>query len=284
MFRTVFTALSAASAGLPVRGPNTTLTNIPANPPAFGFTVVNAFGSLTFTNPVAIPLRQGHPPPRSVVEHGVLPAVLPHSPAPTRPPFPAVPGITSGCVPSAERGLLGLSFHPGYATNRFFFIYYPTTGALQDRLSRYQVSTGNSNAADAASETILFSHADYSPNHNAGDLYFGPDGYLYVSLGDEGNGDDSLANSHSIDKDLFSAILRIDVDKQPGSLEPNRHAAVATNVLGQAYYAVPPDNPFIGATSFNGSPVDPAAVHTEMWAVGMRNPWRMSFDPPTGRL
>ncbi len=119
---------------------------------------------------------------------------------------------------------------------------------------------------------------DEASNHNGGDLHFGPDGYLYVSLGDEGGQNDGFNNSQIITNDFFSAILRIDVDKRPGSLPPNPHPAATT------YYAVPPDNPFVGATQFNGLPVDPARVRTEFWAVGFRNPWRMSFDPDTGLL
>src|SRR6185436_17116393 len=76
----------------------------------------------------------------------------------------------------------------------------------------------------------------------------------------------------------FSGILRLDVDKRPGSLAPNPHPAVTPN------YAIPPDNPYLGATSFNGAPVNPAQVRTEFFAVGLRNPYRMFFDNPTGRL
>ena len=114
-------------------------------------------------------------------------------------------------------------------------------------------------------------------------MHFGPDGYLYISVGDEGSQFDGFHNSQRIDKNFFSAILRIDVDKKPGSLPPNPHASVPTDT-GVARYAIPPDNPWVGATSFNGLPVDPAAVRTEFYAVGLRNPWRFWFDPPTGEL
>src|SRR5262249_29174701 len=106
---------------------------------------------------------------------------------------------------------------------------------------------------------------------------FGPDGYLYMSVGDEGGGNDAQNNSQRIDKDVYSGILRLDVDQRPDSLSPNPHPAIHAGT-----YKIPPDNPFVGATSFNGLPVDPTLVRTEFWAVGMRHPWRMSFDNVTG--
>jgi uncharacterized repeat protein (TIGR03806 family) len=180
--------------------------------------------------------------------------------------------------------LLGLAFHPGYATNRYFYVYYTlqtSTSAgsgLHDRLARFETSISNPNQALANSEAPLITQYDEGENHNGGDLHFGPDGYLYLSLGDEGGGSGSFGNTHFITKDFFAGILRLDVDQRPGSLPPNPHAAVSGN------YAVPPDNPFIGATTFDGGVIDPAQVRTEFWAVGLRNPWRFSFDPMTGWL
>src|SRR5207247_945091 len=87
-----------------------------------------------------------------------------------------------------------------------------------------------------------------------------------------------------IDKDFFATILRIDVDKKPGNLAPNPHASIVTNASGAAFYSVPADNPFIGRTSFNGSAVNPNSVRTEMYCIGMRNPWRFTFDSASGRL
>src|SRR6185436_12743517 len=117
-------------------------------------------------------------------------------------------------------GLLGLAFHPGYATNRYFFVTYSYTNTAQansgiyNRLSRFQASANDPNVADDTSELILFSQLDEAPNHNGGDLHFGPDGYLYMSLGDEGNQNDSFLNSQRIDRDFFAGILRLDVDKR----------------------------------------------------------------------
>ena len=138
--------------------------------------------------------------------------------------------------------------------------------------------------ADAGSEVVLINQHDQEANHNGGDLHFGPDGCLYVSVGDEGGAGDTYQNSQRIDKNFFSGILRLDVDKRAGNPEPNPHPSVITTASGLAGYSVPADNPFVGATRFNGLPVDPAKVRTEFWAVGLRNPWRFCFDPATGFL
>ena len=149
----------------------------------------------------------------------------------------------------------------------------------EDRLSRFLVSADDPNAADAASEQQLISQADEAPNHNGGELLFGPDGYLYLSLGDEGGANDEYRNAQRVDHDFFSGILRLDVDMRPQSIAPNPHPAVHPGT-----YTIPADNPFVGVTRFNGLPVDSGHVRTEFWAVGLRNPWRMSFDPATGQL
>jgi glucose/arabinose dehydrogenase len=182
---------------------------------------------------------------------------------------------------SSEQGVLALAFHPDWKKNRQFYIWWTSTeGATrEDRLSRFSISATDANVADPASEQPMIAQADRAGNHNGGELAFGPDGYLYVSIGDEGAGDDRFGNSQRIDKNFFSCILRLDVDRKPGSLAPNPHPAVRPGA-----YTIPADNPWVGAKEFNGKPVDPAAVRTEFWAVGLRNPWRMSFDSATGKL
>src|SRR5205807_9317156 len=142
----------------------------------------------------------------------------------------------------------GIAFHPGYATNGYFFVYYTGnattaepngTNSMHDILARFQVSASNSNQADAASEVRLITQYDEAVNHNAGCLQFGPDGYLYLSLGDEGGANDQYNNSQRIDKDFFSGILRLDVEQNPGSLTLNPHPASLGN------YAIPSDHPFV---------------------------------------
>ena len=156
-----------------------------------------------------------------------------------------------------EQGLLGLAFHPEYPDNGFFYVNYthdPGPGSDTTRVSRFQVSAADPDLADPASETILLEFSQDSDNHNGGDLHFGPDGYLYIASGDGGGGGDPNDRGQSLDT-LLGKILRIDVD----SGSP---------------YAVPADNPFVG---------DPAALD-EIWAYGLRNPWRFSFDRATGDL
>lgn len=194
-------------------------------------------------------------------------------------------GETIDAGANGEFGLLGLAFHPAYAQNGQFFLFYSVNlaGVYFERLARLTARADNPNLADPSSEVILIDQLDREPNHNGGDLHFGPDGFLYVSLGDEGAQYDARENGQRIDLNFFSGLLRIDVDKQPGSRAPNPHPAVPLDG-GVARYAVPAGNPFVGATSFNGAAVDASQVRTEFWAVGLRNPWRFSFDPLNGDL
>ena len=166
----------------------------------------------------------------------------------------------------SEKGLLGLTFHPDYANNGYFYVNYTNTtqGTLRTRISRFSV-TGNPNVADPASESILFTVNQPYSNHNAGDIHFGPDGYLYVPLGDGGSGGDPQNNAQTLTT-LLGKISRIDVDSGPG-------VAPDCVGLGSGSYTIPNDNPYVGGGS---SSCD------EIWAVGVRNPWRTSFDRLTG--
>jgi glucose/arabinose dehydrogenase len=156
-----------------------------------------------------------------------------------------------------ERGLLGLAFHPGYASNGRFFIFYsaPTTTPGMDHkdvVAEYKVSA-NPDVADPASETIILTIDHPEFNHNAGSLAFGPDGYLYISTGDGGGEGDPHLTGQNINTSL-GKILRIDVDHE-------------------SPYTIPSDNPYVNKTG-----------NDEIYAIGFRNPWRMSFDMTTGRL
>ncbi len=263
------------------RQPNTTLQMPPA-PPSRGYSVVAAFPGLgALPTPVSVTAPPGETNRLFICEKGGRISVITNLTAPSRTVFL---DISSRVNSGGEGGLLGMAFHPGYATNGQFFVYYTldtNTAAgsgFHDRLSRFTVAAEDPNRATAGSEVPLITQYDEASNHNGGDVHFGPDGYLYVSLGDEGGGGGTFGNNQRIDRDFFATVLRLDVDGRPGSLAPNPHPAVGTG------YAVPPDNPYVGATNFNGSPVDPARVRTEFWTIGLRNPWRMSFDPPTGWL
>jgi glucose/arabinose dehydrogenase/mono/diheme cytochrome c family protein len=257
------------------REANSTLA-LPLEP--FQYKTVNAFPGLVFAEPVAIVSPPGETNRLFILERAGRIQVISNLANPTKTLFL---DITGRVDLAGEGGLLGLAFHPGYKTNRFFYVYYTLTTTtaqgtgFHDRLARFEISPDDPNQAMSDSDLPLITQIDRANNHNGGDVHFGPDGYLYVSLGDEGDGGDTFKNSQLIDRNFFSAMLRIDVDLRPDSLPPNSHLASSTN------YAIPPDNPFIGATSFNGSAVSPDAVRTEFWAVGLRNPYRFSFDPVT---
>jgi len=158
-------------------------------------------------------------------------------------------------VDGGERGLLGLAFHPDYPGDPRFYVSYTATedGQLTSRVSAFQVS-GNPDLADSASETVLLRVPQPASNHNGGHLAFGPDGYLYIGFGDGGGSNDEYRQAQDLGT-LSGSILRIDVD-------------------GTAPYAIPPDNPFVGV----------AGTRPEIWAYGLRNPWRFSFDRVTGDL
>jgi len=167
--------------------------------------------------------------------------------------------ITSNLESGGEKGLLGLAFHPNFSSNRRFFVYYTRRLSLQLQsvFSEYAVSSSNPNQADASSERILLVVNQPFDNHNGGQLAFGRDGFLYIGLGDGGSEGDPQGNGQNLQTPL-GKILRIDVD---GAFAPGKQ------------YAIPADNPF---TPPSGLP--------EIWAYGLRNPWRFSFDRLTGKL
>lgn len=270
--------------GLTNRVGNTT-HRMPASPPLFGYMTTNAFGALNFSNAVVITTPPGETNRLFVAEQRGVVAVIPNLAAPTRTVFLDITNRITGGTPTDERGLLGLAFHPGYATNRFFYAYYSTTttttagSGLHHRLSRFETSAADPNLGLPGSEVPILTMRDDANNHNGGDIHFGADGYLYLALGDEGGGNDQYNNSQIIDKDFWSGMIRIDVDQRPENLAPNPHPAIAAGT-----YRVPADNPYVGVTSWYGSNLVPAKVRTEFYAIGLRNPWRFSFDRPTGRL
>ena len=258
---------------------------LPERPPRATYSFVDALPGVRLDQPVATATPPGETQRLFVVEKTGRIVVITNLSQPTRTVFAT---LTNNLLTSGEQGLLGLAFHPRYSENRRLFVFRTlntgpgTTRQAHNVLTEFRASADNPNALDPASEIRLFAQRDEASNHNGGDLHFGPDGFLYVALGDEGGGNDTYANGQRIDRDLFAGLLRIDVDQRPGSLPPNRNAAngwmITTN------YAIPADNPFVGATTFNGASINPTNVRTEFYAVGLRNPWRFSFDPATGDL
>ncbi|WP_411894804.1 PQQ-dependent sugar dehydrogenase [Winogradskyella sp. A2] len=155
-----------------------------------------------------------------------------------------------------ERGLLGLAFHPNYATNGYFYLNYINNSG-NTVISRFNRSGTNPLLADPSSELILLTYSQPFSNHNGGDMAFGQDGYLYISSGDGGSGGDPQNNSQNL-TNLLGKILRIDVD----------------NTENGSNYAIPDDNPY------HESPTN----REEIWAYGLRNPWKFSFDQLNGDI
>jgi len=274
-----------------MRLPNTTST-MPLTPPSTGLAVVDALPTVSFTAPTCMATVPGSTTKLVIGERNgklwLVPDITSSSAA--KQLFLDVAAVVN---PRAledfeddgnELGLKGVAFHPNFAGNGQFFITYclkSNTGQRYIRVARFTTVSGNPNLGDTGSEQPFITQSSNSPIHNIDMCTFGPDGYLYFTVGDGGNLNDSEGNAQRIDKDFWSSIFRIDVDRLPGNLEPNAHAAIALNPAdsNHAFYKVPADNPFIGATSFNGNPLPgPGAVRTEIYALGFRNPWQISFD------
>ena len=185
---------------------------------------------------------------------------------------------------AGECGFLGFAVHPNYKENKQVFVYYSLRigGKLHQRVSRFLLSSVEPFKVDPQSEQPFITQLDPAGNHNGGDIHFGPDGYLYISCGDGGAANDAFDNAGFINKGFHAAVFRIDVDKKAGNPAPNPHESVITDSQGQAFYAVPADNPFLKATAHRGRPLAAGSVRTETWATGLRNAWRFSFDPQTG--
>ena len=189
-----------------------------------------------------------------IVERGGIVRVLP--------PGASAPSmfldVRARVIAGEERGLLGLAFHPRYAANGRLFVYYTRAGDGALIIAEHRRSAADPLLADGV-ETVLLTidHPRHS-NHNGGMLAFGPDGYLYVGVGDGGAGNDPSNNAQSTDV-LLGKILRIDVDR--------------ADAIAGTRYAAPPDNPFVNAPG-----------RDEIFALGLRNPWRFGFDRATGAL
>lgn len=165
---------------------------------------------------------------------------------------------------SDERGLLGLTFHPQFATNRKFYVNYTRVADGATVIAEYLATAANPNQADFNSERILLIVPQPFANHNGGMIEFGPDGFLYIGMGDGGSANDP-GNRAQNRADLLGKFLRIDVNIPQGSPNP---------------YLIPADNPFVGAntTRCDGGSTTTGNTCQEIWTIGMRNPWRWSFD------
>ncbi|MGV3661723.1 MAG: PQQ-dependent sugar dehydrogenase [Prosthecobacter sp.] len=312
-------AVGMAFAGLAhgqlVRQANTTL-NLPAElPVTTSYNTANAITGQTFIDPICTAFPPGETNRLYVLERGtdgvrnnvaydnigrvVLVTALSTTPAQTvfmdLETYLESPEVNTP-LPSHttnECGMLSFVFHPNYNQNGYFFVYFSITinGQLYQRLARFQATgtPGNYLAATSASPatmTPLLTIYDEANNHNGGDLAFGPEGYLYLSLGDEGGSNDQHNNARFINKDFWGQMIRIDVDNRPENLTPNPHSqpGAIPSAVHAGTYKVPADNPFIGFTSWHNLPISASTVRTEIFATGLRNPFRFSIDPGTGRI
>lgn len=231
----------------------TPTTPTPGNPAA-RWQVTDAFPNLTFASPVEL-LAAGDGSNRLFVleQRGVV-RVFRNDPAATG--SDVFLDISSRVASGGETGLLGMAFHPNFSTNGQVFVHYTRrqNGQLQSVIARFG---SDRTRVDAASEEVLLAYDQPFANHNAGSILFGKDGLLYITTGDGGSGGDPQNNSQNLNT-LLGKILRIDVNSRTGNLP----------------YAIPADNPFRTTTS----------ARPEIYAYGLRNPWKMTADRTTGRI
>jgi glucose/arabinose dehydrogenase len=221
------------------------------------YSLQNAFPNLTFSSPLDLQHAGDGTDRIFVVEQAGRIYVFENNPNTTVKKLflNIVDSVSSG----GEMGLLGLAFHPNYESNGYFYVNYTKSSPYRRTLiSRFKVSSTNPDSADRSSSKILMEITQPYSNHNGGQLAFGPDGYLYIALGDGGSGGDPQDNGQN-KSSWLGKLLRINVDQTQGSLN----------------YSIPPDNPFAGNIQ---------GYKEEIYAYGLRNPWRFSFDFPTGRL
>jgi uncharacterized repeat protein (TIGR03806 family) len=264
--------------GLAARVANETVRLPLSAPGDAAWAVQNAFPHLKFVEPTCVvPARDGSRRLFVLERHGTIQMLRNEASTTTK---RQVLDIFNQVMrePYEDDGALGLVLHPEFGRadsphRGYFYVFYTAraNGRRYDRLSRFTIPDGQV-AADPASELILIDQLDEDIWHNGGALAFGPDGFLYVGLGDEGgNEPDQFANGQRIDKDLFSGILRIDVDCRGGEVSHSIRRQPQTGRTNQ--YFIPSDNPFVGV---------PGALE-EFWSIGFRSPHRIAFDE-SGRL
>lgn len=220
-------------------------------------TVVEAFPKLSFDRPVDFQHAGDNSDRIFVVEQrGVISVFQNDANAAEKTEFLAIENRVDDS--GNEEGLLGLAFHPDFESNGFFYVNYTASNPNRTVISRFSVTSSNTNQANPASELVLLEYDQPYSNHNGGQISFGPDGYLYIAVGDGGSGGDPQGNGQNR-KTLLGSILRIDIDQKDGAMQ----------------YSIPEDNPF--ANNSEG-------FKEEIYAYGLRNPWRFSFDSANGQL
>jgi glucose/arabinose dehydrogenase len=224
---------------------------------AQGVSIVNAFPNLSFTYPIFFTSAEDGTHRLFVVQqNGLIKVFQNDSATANAKTFLNISAKISSS--SGEEGLLGLAFHPHFSSNGYFYVNYTAPNPLHTVVERYSVRQDDQDRADSLSGFTIIEIDQPFANHNGGMLAFGPDGYLYMGMGDGGDANDPNGNGQN-KAVLLGKMLRIDVD----------------DTTATTHYVIPQDNPFAGNSS---------GWREEIWALGMRNPWRWSFDPPTGTL
>ena len=244
---------------------------MPPGPPQVQLSVERVFPALTFSAPVAMLQAPNDTSRWFVVEQGGVVRVFQNVPAVAATTTPDFIDISGQVTFSGEAGLLGMAFHPNFPADQRVYLFYSQTasGNLMSLLAEFQTKDGGL-TLDPSSKKILITlpKPNNEGNHNGGNLAFGPDGFLYAGIGDGGGGNDSthgpIGNAQNSNT-LFGKMLRIQITAASGS------------------YGIPPDNPNAGNSlcNLNGTGAQPCP---EIFALGMRNPWRWSFDRATGQL
>jgi glucose/arabinose dehydrogenase len=223
-------------------------------------TILNAFPGISFTRPVFLTHAGDGSDRIFIVEQPGRIKVFPNDPEVNNARVSTFIDINARVNSGGnEQGLLGLAFHPNYSENGYFYVNYTADNPNRTVISRFSVTTDNRDLADSNSELIVLEIPQPFSNHNGGMIAFGPDdNYLYIGMGDGGSGGDPRGHGQNL-QTLLGAILRIDVD----------------NSSGGSNYSIPNDNPFKGNSQ---------QYREEIWAYGLRNPWRFSFDAATKQL
>ncbi len=228
--------------------------------PLESYQLEEAYPNLSFTNPVDFQAYNGTTDVFVVEQAGIIKRF---NNSPTVDSYTVFLDITEDVYSGGERGLLGLAFHPNFTSNGLFYVYYtvsdprPTVDS-RSIVAQFNVSQTDPLIADPQTKMIIMEIDQPYGNHNAGQIDFGPDNYLYIALGDGGSGGDPLNNGQNR-ATLLGSILRIDID----------------NSTDGKNYSIPVDNPFVGNSE---------GYREEIYAYGLRNPWRFSFDTDMDRL
>lgn len=222
------------------------------------YAVENAFPNLSFTDPVGIYHAGDGTDRLFVLEQPGKIKVFDNNPETDQvQTFLNITSIVDQDGGYTEEGLLGLAFHPNFSENGYFYVNYTEHNPRRNVIARYMVSSNNPDQADALSSLVILEVNQPYTNHNGGQMGFGSDGYLYISFGDGGSAGDPQGNGQNT-QTLLGTIIRIDVD----------------NISNDLNYSIPSDNPFI----------EDSSVRDEIYAYGLRNMWRFSWDPITGLL